>query len=66
MFASNGSSLKYYSKFTKLSITYKLFKFYNNVKELELPKRTYYGQQIGVFSNMTKSNKTTTEEIERY
>jgi len=57
MFATIGSSLKYYSKFTKLSLTYEVFKYYDDVKEIELPSSNnckYYGKAIGQFSMVKK------------
>lgn len=37
MFASCGTSLKYYSKITKLLLTYKLFNYYDNIRNIVLP-----------------------------
>jgi len=44
MFASSGSSLKYFSKITKLSLIYNLFNYYDNINEIILPNKESSGK----------------------
>ena len=52
MFASCSNSLKYYSKLTQLTLTYKLNKYYGEEKEIKILDRTYYSSPIGQFSTI--------------
>ena len=48
MFASYGTGLKYYSKFTKLTVVYKPFNFINEIKKMEIA--TGYNKSVGKYS----------------
>lgn len=54
MFASCGSSLKYYSKITKLSLVYNIFKYYNNIRDIILPNKESSGKYW--HQNIQKNN----------
>ena len=69
IFASCSNSLKYYSKLTQLTLTYKLNKYYGEEKEIKILDRTYYSSPIGQFSTVIKKKKmpkrrTVTERYE--
>jgi len=62
MFASYGTGLKYYSKLSKLSITYSNFKYLNKIKKMKLP--TGYDSAIGKFS--TESSNLSNDSLNDY
>ena len=62
MFASYGAGLKYYSKLSKLSITYSNFKYLNKIKKMKLP--TGYDSAIGKFS--TESSNLSNDSLNDY
>lgn len=62
MFATNNYGLKYFSKFTKLSITYKPIYYINNRKILSTPKSKLAKDKLNNKS-LTKNNKSLTKNI---